>query len=500
MTGTSRLKGIALLALCLFLVPAIGWLTGMYITSQYDGQFREAVVGNKTMTAEEFDQRGLSYVTFCQNARASDSTGELDKFCSYADEISYVQLASEGTAALGLLLLVLIFGGRMAAGTSRARLSLLFGPVVRGVMLLLAMSVLAQGALFVYCAYTLEATAIHRVHFGILFAIGIGALLACAVLLKSAVVFLKTEPLWVRGQVLKRDTHPAIFELVEGVARKLGAQPPDHIIAGLEPNFFVTAAPVQLVGETVPLKGRTLFLSMSLMRLFTRGELTGVVGHELGHFRGDDVTYSMKFAPTYSRLGKALGDLSGQSSGGAADLGRIPALVALSTCLNEFASVERTIGRDRELLADKAGAEAASARALATALVKVSLYAPQWNVMTRSHISELSEGRTYSNLSQTYAGHCAGMSSGFDWLEVRALLGETCQSHPVDTHPQLVQRLQNLATPLDSISVEDCAAPDSSAIGLLPDADGLEEALSNLEARWLVAVGAAKLPAEQAST
>jgi Zn-dependent protease with chaperone function len=43
-----------------------------------------------------------------------------------------------------------------------------------------------------------------------------------------------------------------------------------------------------------------------------------------------------------------------------------------------FAQNETAIGRERELKADEAGAEASSPLALATSLIKVSLFAAFW--------------------------------------------------------------------------------------------------------------------------
>ncbi|MGH9932140.1 MAG: M48 family metallopeptidase, partial [Pyrinomonadaceae bacterium] len=338
MESSKRYKLIGLLALCLFVVPLLGWWTGQFAESRYESQFREMVVNEqKYMTAEAFEARGLSYITFCKAARSEKDSGDVEKFCSFADEIDYVKLASVGTAAVGVLLFALILGGRLIAGTNRERMSLVFGPLVRVVMLLLAASVLAQGALFVYSIYTLEVIAIQRVHGGMLLAIAIGALAACWVLVKSSVAFLKREPMLLRGVPLDKVQHQGFFAFVNGIASKLKAQAPDHIVVGLEPNFFVTAADVRLAGQDTLLHGRTLFVSLSLLRVFSVDELAAVIGHELGHFRGEDVAYSMKFAPTYSRLGQALASLS-ESTGSAADLGRLPAQVALSMCFMEFAS------------------------------------------------------------------------------------------------------------------------------------------------------------------
>lgn len=494
MEHSNRYKLIGLMALCLFIVPLLGWWTGQFAESRYEGQFRDVVVNDrKEITAQEFDARGLSYITFCKASRSQGANAGIDTFCSYADEIEYVKFASIGTAAVGVVLFVLILAGRMLAGTDRKRMSLVFGPLVRVVMLLLAVSVLAQGALFVYSIYTIEVVAIQRVHIGILLAVALGAIAACWVLLKSSLALLKREPMFLRAIALDKHQHQGFFAFVSDIAAKLKAQSPDHIVVGLEPNFFVTAADVRLAGQDAVLKGRTLFVSLSLLHVFSKDELASVVGHELGHFRGEDVAYSMKFAPTYARLGQALAVL-GQSSGSAADLGRLPAQVALSMCFMEFAYAERSVGRERELMADRYGAEAADAQALARALVKLSLFAPQWGALTTAHTDELAKGRTFTNLAQTYAGVCAQVTADLDWPAARDELGKSVQSHPIDTHPPLLARLQNLKTTLFDLEPGQLGTPDVPATTLVPGVEQIEEALSTLEVQWLVAIRAVVLP------
>lgn len=427
------------------------------------------------------------------------ATGHLIQSSHFGDEIELVQTASWLTLALGAVIFALILGCPLLAGRDRRRMSLVFGPLVRSVMLLLAVSVLAQSGLFVYGTYTLEVTALHHVHVGLLAAVALGALLACGVLLKSALMFLQREPTHLRAVALDPVRHERFFSLVSETATRLNAQVPDHIVVGLEPNFFVTADDVKLTGAPSPLlQGRTLFVSLSLLNIFSRDELTAVIGHELGHFRDEDVLYSMKFAPTYARLGQALHGLGRTSGSAAADLGMFPARVTLSMCWLAFAAAERTVGRERELLADKAGAEAASAQALARALVKLSLFAPQWALLTHAHIDELSRGRAFVNLAQTYTGLCHGVASDLDWAQARDALGKSVQAHPVDTHPPLAARLQNLAVDLLDLAKAQLGVPDEPASHLIQDAEPLAAALSTLEAQWLVAIGAAVPPATPA--
>jgi Zn-dependent protease with chaperone function len=494
--NASRYKQIGILALCLFFVPVIGWWTGQYAAASYESQFRDLVVNNaKRVTDAEYATRGLTYLKFCKALQSEGQSADSNELCSKANEVAYVKEASWGTAAIGLLVFVLILGGRAVSGANRKRMTIVFGPMVRVVMLLLSISVLAQGGLFVYSIYTVESIAINRVHGGILVLVSLGAFAACLALLKATFGFLKQDPMLIRAIALDRLKHQEIFNFVDEIAKKLKAQMPDHIVVGLEPNFFVTAADVRLAGEGSILQGKTLFISLGLLHSFTKDEFATVVGHELGHFRGEDVAYSMKFAPTYSRLGQAISSLS-QSAGNASDLGKLPAQIALSVCLLEFAVAERTVGRERELLADRAGAEAASAHSLACALVKCSVFGPQWNALTKAHVDELANGKTFTNLAETYTLVCSDVARGIDWTIAREALGSSVQSHPVDTHPPLLQRLQNLRISLYDLSAEQISIPEHPAYTLIPDVAGIEESLSNLEAQWLVAIGAVVVPRE----
>ncbi len=153
----------------------------------------------------------------------------------------------------------------------------------------------------------------------ILLGIGIGALFGCYQLLKSGLGLFKLSPLRLRGSLLARSDNSKIYHQVEQLASRLGAQAPDNIVVGLEPNFFVTSSAVELIGEKSGiLEGKTLFISLSLMRILGIDELIAVIGHELGHFRGLDTEYSLKFAPVYSRLSSALKAMSSNDEGASA--------------------------------------------------------------------------------------------------------------------------------------------------------------------------------------
>ena len=405
------------------------------------------------------------------------------------DEASLVMELVIAGYALGALIFLIIIGSPKIAGTDRARMSLVFGPSVRFVMVMLAGSVLVQAALFIYSLFTLEASTIGRVHGGLMLAVGVGALYVCYALIKSAFGMFQVQPMVVRALASES---PELRNRVNSIADRLGSQRPDNIMIGLEPNFFVTSAPVNLVGSGQELHGTTLFVSLSLMRILSDDEFNAVIGHELGHFRGSDTIYSLKFAPTYSRLSHALYELS-NGAGNASDLGRIPALAALSAYLTRFAVSERTVGRERELLADEAGASVANPKALATALLKLALFSANWDWLTQQHVAELAEGRTYLKLATTFTD-VSELSPDVDWPELRNSVAATVQAHPTDTHPTFAERLQALDVSSEDLQAADCDHPIRASCTMLGDADEIDSKLSDLEGSWLLAIGAAQLP------
>ena len=278
---------------------------------------------------------------------------------------------------------------------------------------------------------------------------------------------------------------------------RLGARPPDNIVVGLEPNFFATSADVRAIGSPHVLRGQTLFVSSSLARLFSLDEMSAVIGHELGHFRGDDTVYSLKFAPVYAGLGKAIGVMQTDGEEGVSGLAKIPALALLSLMFEIFSRSEATVGRERELAADRAGTEVSSAISLATALMKVALYSSFWADIRQANVDRLNEGKISRNLSKVFA-NCVKFD--VDKMTIEAIIDQVVESsifHPTDTHPTIAERMKSLGVASSEIRREEVGVPDESAVGLIGDADSLDEDLTVLEHQLMVAIGRARLPDEE---
>jgi Zn-dependent protease with chaperone function len=298
------------------------------------------------------------------------------------------------------------------------------------------------------------------------------------------------------GKSVSRDQQPTLWNHVEEIARKLGATPPNNIVLGLEPNFYVTASEVKTYPGPVSQTGTTLYLSLPLMRILSVPELSAVIGHELGHFRGQDTDFSLRFYPIYAGTAQALQALNSDGDGnpqefGLKSIGLIPATALLSFFMGQFAKAERTIGRDRELEADKAGASVASSSALATSLIKVAAYAPAWSFIRSAMVEALQEQKAYQNTSSMFHELVVKNSKP----EIFDGIGSSVAVHPTDTHPSTEIRLSALGHSMEDFLIDDLRPASvliETSVSLVHDLDQIEEELTLMEHQALAAMGVGK--------
>lgn len=461
-------------------IPVIGFLVAYWIISDINAQFGA----------------GANVVLACQVQQFSGDA-ELQGFC---DELLNIVLLRDtsiwaGVVALGLMAVYLI--SSLVAGSNRWLNAFIFPKLVPISTIILAGLVLVQGAILTYAAYIGESYAIERVHFFIIGAIGLGALVGGLKLI-SASFSLKRELTQTEfGKRLDHNDAPSLWAFVEDIATKLNSKKPDHIVVGLEPNFYATGANVELANEDELLKGETLYLSLPIMRLFNRQELSAVIGHELGHFRGKDTAYSLKFAPVYRGLSNAI-DTIYDDDGGASSLAKLPAVSMLSLMLEMFARNERKISREREFEADNAGVSVSSPDALSSALGKIAVYAPLWEQIRTQNIDRLNHGKLTINLSQTYRDSARFDISNTDIEELMMEILITRISHPTDTHPTISERLANIGADKNALTISKLTEQGESGLELLDEfLLETEKELTLFEHRLMVAMGAVTPPDEE---
>jgi Zn-dependent protease with chaperone function len=481
------MKRILLLIALVAAIPVGGYLAGVYVESDFEKQWAELV-------AKELGDKGIEAVKtglLSLNRFCSDPQAAAESACQTYANVRLLKNSSVLALIAGLGLLLVIFLGARVASSSRILLLNVFAPGIKFVLLALFALILVQGAIATYGAYIFEATTVHRVHFFLIGGIGFGALLGAFAMIKAGFSISRRATTSVLGKTVSEGTEPQLWKFVREIAVRLGASPPNNIVIGLEPNFYVTSADVVVYPGANKQPNETLYLSLPLMRILSRDELTAVIGHELGHFRGEDTKFSLRFYPIYAGTGQALAALESQNEDGARALALLPAFAILSFFMEQFAQAERTIGRNRELEADKAGASVATGRALATSLLKIGAFAPLWGSIRSAMVEALNQGKSYKNVSALYAEVAA--SSGKPELldEVAA----TTTAHPTDTHPPTGARIQALGLSVAELRKEALTVhPDTSSASLLTNATEIEEELTDVEHRVLLELGAARLP------
>lgn len=422
---------------------------------------------------------------------------DLRAACAEFGGIELLQSASIYAGLLGIGIPLLFWLGSAFAGSHRARLAAIFPSMVKLVVLLLTIMVVLQGGILTYAAYIGESYAIEQVHYLLIGLIGFGAVVAAFGLISAAFSFGRNLQMTVTGKHVSESDAPRLYSFVRELADKLKSVAPKNIVVGLDPTYFVTNADIYVTNDQTQLTGETLFVSAPLSRLMTKDELTSVIGHELGHFRGQDTVYSMKFAPVYAGMAGALAAVDVQDDEGVSGLAKLPASAILSYMYEVFSRNERLVGRERELLADRAGAEASSPKALANALAKVSFYSSLWPEAQLQNINRLAEGKITGNLSTVFLDSAKYDVEHEKFGAVLEQILEAKIAHPTDTHPTFAERLDSLGIQRTELSIDDMLPPESGAIELIDGYQSLEENLTNFEHRLRVALGQVQVPQDE---
>jgi len=278
------------------------------------------------------------------------------------------------------------------------------------------------------------------------------------------------EPLRVMGQIVTRAQTPALWSFVGQVAQRVHADMPDFIVVGLNEGFFVTEHAVRLVNGTDVPRGRILYLPLPYMAFLNSSEVAAVIGHELGHFMGEDTVYSQRFAPVYADAIRNLHAVAGSEDGWRVLLTR-PATVFGEMFLDSFHGAVRFWSRTRELAADAIGAQGAGgAKAVATSLLRIIALEPHVTEALTDHwdTAEVVAGGVLGHVRQLVAAK--GMVDASKHMEKR-------QPHPFDTHPEPAARLEALGLPFTDELLRRAMDPSGSRLleelGL--EADGVSD-------------------------
>ena len=264
------------------------------------------------------------------------------------------------------------------------------------------------------------------------------------------------------GPALTAAAHPALFAMVDDVARATGQAAPAEVYVVPDVNAFVTErGGVMGVGSR-----RVMGIGLPLLEVLTVGELRAVIAHEFGHFVGGDTRLGPWIYKTRAAIGRTLESLSEHSS----VLGKPFEWYGLG-----FLRVTHAVSRQQEYVADAVAARTAGLDAARGALRRIAGAAAAYGSYWQSELAP-ALGRGYRPPLAAGFRHFLGAPTVAS--QVSAVVDAELQegkSDPYDTHPCLRDRL----AALDRLGASCAAAPgdDRPARTLLGDVDALEAAL-----------------------
>ncbi len=460
----------ALPALLVFLVPVLSFFFFRHAQGWFDDQFRESVLKSiredRTMSEEERAQR-VAFFTEVPLSRLIENEEVAAKLPGetrfhYAT-FRWMILLSVASILGGVA--VFLLAGLCVALSLHSQfvqyLSLGAGwHVLRAYG---ALQAAAQGVLLVALSYWVTALWMHVYSVKLILAAGLLAVGAVALVI-GAIFRRVKEDFVVAGRVVTRDEATPLWDELRRVCARVGTDPPDQIVAGIDDNFFVTEQPVTVGDRTY--RGRTLFVSLSLLKQLQGGEADAVLAHEMAHFSGQDTLYSRKIAPLLRRYDLYLQALH---QGGVT----LP-IYYFMLCFRALYQLSLgKLSRQREFRADRIALETSSARDVAGALLRTVAYSRYRAEVEKDlfqHERALDAANVRERIEQGFGRYAACFVSGPD-------VGRLAPAHPFDSHPPLAERLQAIRAPLESADAQTLLANpgDGRWYQLIPAAGQMEQ-------------------------
>jgi Zn-dependent protease with chaperone function len=434
-------KTFVLPGLLIFLVPIISLFFFLHAQSRFNAQAREEILNeirtDATLSPEDRERATAFYMEhpfseLIQNEEFAEGVNTQARF-DYATFRWMIRLSAISIVA-GIA--VFLLAGLCVLLSLRSQhvqyLSLSAGWQV--LRFYGALQTAAQGILLFALSFWVTALWLNMYSMKLVLLAAVIAVIA--VLAVIAAIFKHIDTTWpVGGKVIDKTSALPLWNELNAICSKIGTPPPDQVIVGIDDNFFVTEHPVTVDGKTF--HGRTLYVSLSLLKHLNGAEADAVLAHEMAHFSGDDTLYSKKISPLLRRYGAYLETLY--------TTGVTRPIFYFMNCFR--ALFELSLGklsRQREFRADRIATQITSPRAFSGAMLRIAAYS-KFRTNVEQELFKQERALQAANISQQI-GECFQNFARRFAAEHDA--AELSTSHPFDTHPPLVERLSAVGLPL----------------------------------------------------
>lgn len=420
-------------AVLIFLVPVVSVLFFRHAEGRFDQQVRQAMLDQVWSDRNLTEQERAEAIAFLKEARFSQlitqeeiaATFDLKTRFDYATFRWMIRLS-----ALSILSSVAVFllAGVCVLLSLRSHLAQYLSLSAGWHVLRIfgALQAIVQGAMLVALSFWITALWFN-IYFQYLILI-VGGLAVFAVVAVIRAIFRRpVTDVVVAGQVIENASAMPLWNELRSLCAKVGTEPPNQVVAGIDDNFFVTEQPVVVNGETY--HGRTLYVSLSLLKQLQGAEASAVLAHEMAHFSGRDTLYSKKISPLLNRYDAYLQAL-------AAGVVTLPIFCFMRCFRALFELSLGRVSREREFRADRIAVETTSSRDFAGALLRIAAYSKYRHTVEQDLLWQEQAFETANvseRIEQGFHDYSAQFASSPDIENLET-------SHPFDSHPSLSQR------------------------------------------------------------
>lgn len=436
------LRVFLLTLVSLFAIPAATLVFTEYALRSQDAEFLQSIEKRISADARLNAADKAEATAFYRShplSKACDATAPEDKnfhdkVCSPYSmqwQFHWADRAALWTLALGAALLsaALVLGALAFANRGLRYASFVAG--WRLMTVSSAVEVVLQSAMLVWLSFWLTAFFWHSYYVKLIAIAGIAA--AAAVFYAVYTLFKKLPSVnAIDGELIAEADAPRLWERIRQLAGRVKTAPPDQIVAGIDTNFFVTEAPIEVAGRT--LNGRTLFVSIPLLRVLDQSEADAVLAHELAHLGGGDTRSSAALGPKLRQFDQYTWKMR---SGGLTIVAHY--LLRLYRMIFEFALARDS--REREYKADRVSAGLTAPSAIVQSLIKISAYASYRNDVEQKLFAQNRQHDGALGIARFVADGLPPYASSEAFIET---MKTADVPHPYDSHPPLLERMRNV--------------------------------------------------------
>lgn len=466
-------KVIVWLLLTLFLIPAITLVFAEYGSKSLNQEYTQFFIEDAQKQHQDADK----LAGFLQQNPPSSVCGpvavELLNYkkavCAPGSELWQFYMMDKVALwtliAGGVVLLMIVLFSALAFSNRRSQLLSL--TLARPFLMLAgSLEVIVQGVMLVWLSFWGTAFFTQTYYPKLVILVGLMVLAGIYYIIKG--IFRKLPPEEnIEGEVVSREAAPQLWSRIDALAARVGTTPPDHVIAGIDTNFYVTEAPLRVNDHL--LTGRKLYVSIPLLRQLTLAQADGVMVHELTHLHEGDTASGALLGPKLHRFDLYTALMS-------ENVATLIVYYPLYLYRMLFELAWRRNSREREFVADRNASALISPAAIIESLIKVSAYASYRYEVEKNLFANNALHESDLGIRKAIA---AGLPAHVNSPGFISAMREQNVPHPFDSHPPLTERMRNVGFSVEETAYASVAAelPTESWVDLIPVADNIEQQL-----------------------